>query len=155
MKNSVIVITGASGGIGAAFARLAASNGARVVLVARRADALRSVAADCGASALPILADVTRRADVDRVVSEAIARFGQIDVWVNNVGQGITRNPSELTDEDIDTVMRVNVKSALYGMQAVLPHFKTRGAGQPDLYTRKGAKDRVLGYLAALTEDPQ
>ena len=249
MKNLVIVITGASGGIGAAFARLAASNGASVVLVARRGDVLNAVAAECGVNALPIVADVTRRADVQRVVTETIARFGRIDVWVNNVGQGITRNPSELTDEDIDAVMQVNVKSALYGMQAVLPHFKTRGAGQvinvssmlgrtpfavirsaycgakhflnaltatfraevqathpgiqftlvspgvvrtnfglnaiyggpdsrtfpesqsaeevaavlvqavetrtPDVYTRQGAKDRVLGYLAALTEDPR
>jgi short-subunit dehydrogenase len=48
---------------------------------------------------------------------------------VNNVGQGITRLPSELTDEDIDDMMRVNVKSALYGIQEVLPHFRSRGAG--------------------------
>jgi NADP-dependent 3-hydroxy acid dehydrogenase YdfG len=126
----VIVITGASAGIGAAFARLAASNGASVALVARRKDALQSVAAECGTNALAIVADVTTRAEVDRVVTETIARFGRIDVWLNNVGQGITRNPSELTDEDIDVVMQVNVKSALYGMQAVLPHFKARGDGQ-------------------------
>jgi short-subunit dehydrogenase len=51
-------------------------------------------------------------------------------VWVNNAGQGITRMPSQLTDDDIDEMMRVNVKSALYGMQEVLPHFIARGAGQ-------------------------
>jgi short-subunit dehydrogenase len=50
-------------------------------------------------------------------------------VWINNVGQGITRPPSELSDEDIDEMMLLNVKSALYGMQEVLPHFKERGAG--------------------------
>ncbi len=130
MTNPVIVITGASAGIGAAFARLAASHGASVALVARRHDALNAVAAECGANSLPIVADVTKRAEVERVVAETIARFGRIDVWINNVGQGITRNPSELTDEDIDVVMQVNVKSALYGMQAVLPHFKARGDGQ-------------------------
>lgn len=64
------------------------------------------------------------------MVSEALARFGRIDVWVNNVGQGITRVPSELTDDDIDHIMRVNVRSALYGMQEVLPHFRERGDGQ-------------------------
>jgi short-subunit dehydrogenase len=64
------------------------------------------------------------------VVRETLAHFGRIDVWVNNVGQGITRPPSQLTDEDIDEVMQVNVKSALYGMQEVLPHFKERGTGQ-------------------------
>jgi short-subunit dehydrogenase len=249
MTNPVIVITGASSGIGAAFARLAASKGASVALVARRADALAAVAADCGANALSVVADVTKRADVDRVAAETIARFGRIDVWINNVGQGISRNPSELTDDDIDAVMQVNVKSALYGMQAVLPHFKARGDGhvinvssmlgrtpfavirsaycgakhflnaltatlraevqathpgiqvslvspgvvrtdfglnalhggpdsrsfpgsqsaeevaavmwhvvetrKPDVYTRLGAKEQVLGYFAGLTEDPQ
>jgi len=64
------------------------------------------------------------------VVEESLKRFGRIDVWVNNVGQGITRRPSELTDQDIDDMMSVNVKSALYGMQEVLPHFKSRNAGQ-------------------------
>ena len=130
MTNPVVVVTGASSGIGEAFARLAATKGASLALVARRQDVLNAVAADCGASALPIVGDVTRRADVERVAAETIARFGHIDVWINNVGQGITRNPSELTDDDIDAVMQVNVKSALYGMQAVLPHFKARGAGQ-------------------------
>jgi NAD(P)-dependent dehydrogenase (short-subunit alcohol dehydrogenase family) len=62
-------------------------------------------------------------------VAQTLERFGGIDVWVNNVGRGITRNPSELTDDDVDAVMQVNVKSALYGMQSVLPHFKARGRG--------------------------
>jgi len=124
-----VVITGASSGIGAALAELLASSGKSVVLVARGADALRAVADRLGASVLPIAADVTRREDVRRVVDEALKRFGHIDVWVNNVGQGITRAPSQLTDDDIDAMMRVNVKSALYGMQEVLPHFKERNAG--------------------------
>jgi len=124
------VITGASSGIGAALAETLASRGATVVLVARRADVLRAVAAKCGERVHSVVADMTRRDDVQRVVREAIGRFGRIDVWVNNVGQGISRPPSVLTDEDIDEVMRFNVKSALYGMQEVLPHFKERGSGQ-------------------------
>ncbi len=80
--------------------------------------------------AIGIAADMTRRDEAARVVREAIARFGHVDVWVNNVGRGISRPPSELTDEDIDQMMLVNVKSALYGMQEVLPHFKSRNAGQ-------------------------
>src|SRR5205814_6549077 len=56
-------------------------------------------------------------------------RFGHIDVWVNNAGRGISRLVSELTDDDIDQMFLFNVKSALYGMQAVLPHFRQRGRG--------------------------
>lgn len=124
------MITGASGGIGAALAILAASKGASVVLVARRKRELEEIAEKCGDNALPIVADVTSRDEVKRVVREALSRFGRIDVWVNNVGLGITRVPSELTDDDIDDIIRVNVKSALYGMQEILPHFKERGDGQ-------------------------
>jgi len=129
VRDKVVVITGASGGIGAALARAVAERGANVVLVARRDEALREVARACGERAHPVVADMTRREDVRRVVAESLARFGRIDVWVNNVGQGISRMPSQLTDQDIDDIMRVNVKSALYGMQEILPHFKDRGEG--------------------------
>ena len=129
MDQKVVVITGASAGIGAALAELLSQRGASLALVARRAEALREVANRCGDRALPIVADVTDRDEVRRVVEESLARFGQIDVWVNNVGQGITRPPSQLTDEDIDYIVRVNIKTAMYGMQEVLPHFKERGAG--------------------------
>jgi short-subunit dehydrogenase len=123
------VITGASSGIGAALAMQLAARGDSPVIVARRADALAAVAGQCSGRAEAIVADMTRRDDVRRVVAETLAAFGRIDVWVNNVGQGITRVPSELTDDDVDEVMRVNVKSALYGMQEVLPHFRDRGDG--------------------------
>lgn len=129
MQDKVVVITGASGGIGAALAETVAARGASVALLARRTDALRAVADRCAGRALPLVADVTRRADVGRAVDETIARFGHIDVWVNNAGQGISRLPSELTDEDVDWMVAANVKSVLYGMQAVLPHFKARGRG--------------------------
>jgi NADP-dependent 3-hydroxy acid dehydrogenase YdfG len=129
MADPVVVVTGASAGIGAVTAERLAREGASVVLVARRADALGEVAARCGGNALAIVADMTVRADVQRTVADAARRFGHIDVWVNNVGQGITRLPSELSDDDIDEMIRVNVKSALYGMQEVLPHFKARGRG--------------------------
>ena len=125
----VVVITGASSGIGAALAELLASRGDSVVLVARRADALHAVAKRCGAKADTIVADVTRRADVKRVVREAIQHYGHIDVWVNNVGRGISRPPSQLTDDDIDAMITSNVKTALYGMQEVLPHFMEQNAG--------------------------
>jgi NADP-dependent 3-hydroxy acid dehydrogenase YdfG len=125
----IIVITGGSSGIGAALGEVLAHRGDQVVLVARRRQALEEVAARCGGRADVQVADVTDRTQVRRVVEETLGKFGRIDVWVNNAGQGISRNPSELTDDDLDATMRANVHSALYGMQEVLPHFKTRGNG--------------------------
>jgi short-subunit dehydrogenase len=126
----VVVITGASSGIGAATAEHVAGLGMSVVLVARRQDALEEVAGRSGGQALTIAADMTIRSEVRRVVDDTLRRFEGIDVWINNVGQGLTRAPSELTDEDVDAMVRVNVMSALYGMQEVLPHMKSRNAGQ-------------------------
>jgi NADP-dependent 3-hydroxy acid dehydrogenase YdfG len=125
----VIVITGASSGIGAATARLLAQKSNALVLAARRLDALENVAAGCGEHALAVVTDVTRRADHARLVEAAIARFGRIDVYINNAGRGITKRASDLTDEDFDEMILVNTKSVLYGMQAVLPHMKSRKRG--------------------------
>jgi len=126
----VIVVTGASAGIGAAAAELLSRRGHRVVLTARRAPMLEEVAARCEGETLVVAADHGVRSDVKRVVDAGIDRFGRIDVWVNNAGRGITRMPSELTDEDVDAMMRANVMTVLYGTQEVLPHFKERGHGQ-------------------------
>jgi short-subunit dehydrogenase len=128
--DKVIVITGASGGIGAELARQAAGKGAKLVLAARRKPELEAVAASVGGDALAVVTDATRREDMERLRDAALARFGRIDVWVNNAGRGITRSVLELTDEDMDSMWRDNVKSALYGMQVVLPHFQSRNAGQ-------------------------
>ena len=130
MQGKVVVITGASGGIGAAAASAVASRGGSVALVARRKAELRAVAERCGTNALPVVADVTRRDDVRRAVHTAIDHFGHVDVLVNNVGRGITRAPTALTDDDIDDMILINIKSVLYGVQAILPHFEERGSGQ-------------------------
>jgi len=129
MTAKVIVITGASSGIGAALAKQLAARGEKLVLVARREKELKEVAAACGKDALPIVADVTHRAEVERVRDEALRSFGHVDVWINNVGRGIGRQVLDLTDEDFDEMMKINVKSALYGMQAIIPHFKERKEG--------------------------
>lgn len=129
MKDRVVVITGASAGIGAVLAERLGQRGDRVVLIARREPELVEAARRAGAQALPVVADVTRRDEVQRALDAALARFGSVDVWINNAGRGITRVVSELTDADFDEMMLVNVKSALYGMQAVLPHFRARGRG--------------------------
>lgn len=129
MENKIVVITGASSGIGAALAERVSQVGGKPVLAARREKELREVATRCGPAALTVIADVRRREDVTRLFDAALGRFGRIDVWVNNAGRGITRSVAELTDEDVDEMMRVNLKSALYGIQTVLPHFQERGEG--------------------------
>ena len=135
-KSQVIVVTGASAGIGAALVQAVARRGASVVLAARRRNELDAVARAAHVAArsapgehLAVVADVTRRADVARLRDAAIDRFGRVDVWVSNAGRGITRPLLALTDDELDAMIAVNVKSALYGMQAVVPHFQSRGRG--------------------------
>ncbi len=129
MASKVVVITGASGGIGAATARLLAARGDKLMLAARRQTELARVAEQCGPSARFVVADVTRRAEVEHLRDAALGGFGQVDVWINNAGRGINRPVLELTDDDFEQMMAVNARAALYGMQAIVPHFKERNAG--------------------------
>lgn len=128
-ESRVVVITGASSGIGAALARQLGREGHRVVLGARRGDALQAVADSIGGAARPVVTDVTRRAEVERLRDTAVETFGHVDIWVNNAGRGISAPVLELTDAQFDEMMQVNVKSAMYGMQAIVPHFQQRGRG--------------------------
>ncbi len=130
LQDRVIVVTGASAGIGAALAREVGRRGAKVVVAARRETELHEVAASIGEDALAVPTDVTDRAAVDALYAAAHERFGRVDVWVNNAGRGITRSLEELADGDVTDMIRDNVLSALYGMQAVLPEFRERGDGQ-------------------------
>jgi NAD(P)-dependent dehydrogenase (short-subunit alcohol dehydrogenase family) len=130
MAEKVVVITGASSGIGAELAKVLGARGHAMVLAARREPELRRSAQEAGPRAIVVVADVTRRAEVERLRDEALAAFGRVDVWVNNAGRGIVRDVLDLTDDDVDAMISVNLKSALYGMQAILPHFKERGEGQ-------------------------
>ena len=129
---SVIVITGGSAGIGAETAKILAAQGHRIVLAARRKDRLEAVATEVketGGEAVTVVADVTRREDVEQIREEALRAFGRVDVWINNAGRGITRQVLQLSDEDIDEVVAVKLKSALYGMQAIVPYFQEQGTG--------------------------
>lgn len=125
----VVVITGASSGIGASLARQLGEQGDSLVLGARRRDRLEKAARAAHPSAVTVVTDVTKRADVENLRDKAIESFGHIDVWVNNAGRGIKKSVQILTDEDVDAILDVNLKSAIYGMQAILPHFKERGTG--------------------------
>ncbi|HEX6837385.1 MAG TPA: SDR family NAD(P)-dependent oxidoreductase [Polyangia bacterium] len=128
-EGKVVVITGGSEGIGAALAAEISERGGRVVVAARSADKLQALAAKLGRGAVAVPTDVTVRAEVERLRDQALAVAGRVDVWVNNAGRGISKPLMALTDEDVDAMVRDNVKSALYGMQAIVPHLQARGDG--------------------------
>ena len=132
IEGKVVVITGASSGLGEATARLLSAQGAIVVLGARRVDRLQSLADELtgsGGKALPVATDVTHCDQVKRLVDAAVQTFGRIDVMINNAGI-MPRSPLErLKIEDWDRMIDVNIKGVLYGIAAALPHMKQQKAG--------------------------
>ncbi len=132
-EGKVAVITGAAGGIGRAAAERLASEGANVVLVdlegsdlAAAVDAVETA----GGQALSVEADVTRAADVERYVQEAIGRFGQIDVFFNNAGiEGVVQPLTAYPEDVFDRVIAVNLKGVWLGMKHVAPAMAERGDG--------------------------
>jgi NADP-dependent 3-hydroxy acid dehydrogenase YdfG len=133
IEGKVVVITGASSGLGEAAARLLCAEGASVVLGARRSDRLRSLADELnrhGGKALAVATDVTLRDQVKKLLDKAIENFGRVDVMINNAGI-MPRAPLErLTIDDWDRTIDVNIKGVLYGIAAALPHMKRQKSGQ-------------------------
>ena len=129
LNNKVVIITGASSGIGEAVARHLASLGAKVVLGARRADRLEKLAAEIGASAVWQVTDVTKKADVEALAQYAIDSFGGIDVLVNNAGiMPVSFLAADRVD-DWERMIDINIKGVLYGIHAVLGHMLAKGDG--------------------------
>jgi len=129
IQDAVVVITGASSGIGAATARAAARAGARVVLAARREERIRDLAAEIGGGAIAVRCDVTDRAQVDALARAALDAFDRIDVLVNNAGQGLQSSIEDLALDDLRAVLELNLVAPLAAMQAVLPAMRAQGAG--------------------------
>ena len=147
INGSVLVITGASSGIGEVTARAAVARGARVVLAARRADRLTALAAELpGALAVPT--DVTSRTDLDALVQAALDAHGRVDVLVNNAGQGLHVPLVEVRAEDFRAVTDLNVVAALEAMQAVLPPMRAQGRGAI-VNVSSGTARRVVPGLGA------
>jgi NADP-dependent 3-hydroxy acid dehydrogenase YdfG len=132
ITGKVVIITGASSGIGEATARLLAERGAKVVLGARRLDRLESLTASikaAGGEASYARTDVTQRAEVAALIQLAIERYGKLDVLINNAGIGLISPLDELRVEDWDAMIDVNIKGVLYGIAAALPVFRQQGFG--------------------------
>jgi len=130
-KQLVVVITGSTSGLGFETARILLKSGHRVVISGRSSEkvsqAVQSLVSE-GIDAARIgsfVADVQHREQVDQLARYALSTFGQINVWINNAGQGITRKVEDLTDEDFDSMMSINCKSVLYGMQAFMRYVRT------------------------------
>jgi NAD(P)-dependent dehydrogenase (short-subunit alcohol dehydrogenase family) len=131
-RERTVLITGASSGIGRDIALTFAKMGARVALLARRADVLETLAAEiteAGGEALVLAADVTRRAEVRDAIDRALAHFGRIDVLINSAGIAIPDRVETMPPEDLERMMSVNLMGTLHTMQAVLPAMRAAGAG--------------------------
>ncbi|MFO7309988.1 MAG: SDR family oxidoreductase [Pseudomonadota bacterium] len=128
----VVLITGASSGIGAGIARELGKAGAKLVLGARRTDRLQALAEEIrsqGGEALTRRLDVTERADVSAFAETAREAFGRVDVIVNNAGVMPLSLMSSLQVDEWDRMVDVNIKGVLYGIAAVLPEMRARGSG--------------------------
>ena len=129
LEGKVVLITGASSGIGAATARALAALGCKLALAARRKDRLEALAADLATETLSLEADVTRVEDVTRMVERTVQHFGRIDVLFANAGVYI---PGEVAEGDPDAwaqLLDVNIDGVLRSVHAVLPHMTAQKAG--------------------------
>lgn len=129
LEGKIVMVTGASSGVGAALARKLSELGATPVLVARRADKLADVAGQITGEKLVIQADVTQAEEVADAVNRCLARYGRVDALVNNAGVGIFEPFLEMPMEGFEQMMDVNYLSVVRCTKAVLPHMLGKGQG--------------------------
>ncbi|NIW26890.1 MAG: SDR family NAD(P)-dependent oxidoreductase, partial [Actinobacteria bacterium] len=126
---TVTAITGASAGIGAATARALAAEGGKVVLGARRVERMEELAGQLGDLALVVEMDVRNPEDSERLVAEAVARYGRIDALVANAGIGAYGGIMDLTDEQLAVMMDTNIAGTVWPIRAAVPRFLDAGEG--------------------------
>jgi NAD(P)-dependent dehydrogenase (short-subunit alcohol dehydrogenase family) len=132
LQDAVVVITGASSGIGRATALRMAQRGATVVVAARREEPLQEVAEECereGAQSLAVPTDVTSEEAVAALARTAMERFGRIDVWINNAAVSLFARFEDAPPEAFRRVIETNLFGYVYGARAVLRYFRQRGRG--------------------------
>jgi NADP-dependent 3-hydroxy acid dehydrogenase YdfG len=132
LKDKVVIVTGASSGLGAATARRLADSGARLMLAARREDRLKTLTDEitqAGGKAAYRVTDVTDRAQVDALADAARSEYGRIDVLISNAGLMPLAPMDELKVDEWETMVDVNLKGVLYGVAAVLPTFRSQQSG--------------------------
>jgi NAD(P)-dependent dehydrogenase (short-subunit alcohol dehydrogenase family) len=149
MDGKVVVITGASRGIGEAAARVFAAAGARVALLSRNADAIARLAASIGRGAMALPCDVANWAQVDAAVSDVVAEAGRIDVLINNAG--VIEPIAHLATADPMAwghAVDINLKGVFHGMRAVLPVMRAQGAGTVITVSSGAAHSPLEGWSA-------
>jgi NADP-dependent 3-hydroxy acid dehydrogenase YdfG len=132
LEGKVAIVTGASSGIGEATAIALASNGAQVLLAARRAERLNALAERIeanGGKALPVVTDVTDETQVNNLVQKAIAQFGKLDIIINNAGIALLGTIEQGNTSDWRRSFDLNVLGLLYVIHAALPHLKAQKSG--------------------------
>ncbi|GAA3543884.1 SDR family oxidoreductase [Amycolatopsis ultiminotia] len=169
LDTKVVAITGASSGIGAATALELAARGAAVVLGARRTDRLDSLVARIraeGGRGEAVAVDVTRRADLERLVATAVSRFGRLDVLVGNAGVARISPVADLDVDSWEAMIDINLRGVLHGIAAALPVFREQGHGHlvttistsglkivPTQAVYAGTKNAVRTLLEALRQE--
>ena len=169
LKDRVAIVTGAATGIGEAIARLFASEGAHVFMFDKDADGCRAAAADIeasGGSAASFGGDVRDSAEVSGVISAAFARYGRVDILINNAGIFPRKPFMEMTEQDWDTMHDVNLKSMFHTCKAVLPHMIEQQSGKivnissvtfhlgvPGLTHYVSSKGGVIGMTRSLARE--
>ena len=128
VNGKVVLVTGASEGIGAATARLLAANGAKVAVAARSIDKLNDLTGELG-DGFAVQADMTQPASIAAMIDAVIEHYGRIDVLVNNAGRALRARVSDLKIADFQDIIDLNVYGPLLAMQAVIPHMRTQGGG--------------------------
>jgi meso-butanediol dehydrogenase / (S,S)-butanediol dehydrogenase / diacetyl reductase len=129
LDGKVILLTGAGTGIARACALAFAQEGASLALIGRRKEKLETVAKECAGSPLIVPADLAKKTEVDRAITETITRFDRLDVLVNNAGILFPGTVEEITEAQWDQTFQLNVKSVWQLSRAALPHFRKTGGG--------------------------
>ncbi|MDI7261126.1 MAG: SDR family oxidoreductase [Thermodesulfobacteriota bacterium] len=169
LKNKVVLVTGASSGIGAALVRAFSQREARVSLAARRLEKLQEVTLDCESESLCVKCDVTHAEDRKDLVDQTLKKWGRIDILINNAGIGMYGELEDNSEREIRNLFEVNVFGAIFLTQIVLPIMKRQGEGVITNISSIGglvahsnkvtpyisAKHAVIGFTRGLAKDLQ